>query len=248
MTTFGEAVQGQFEANRKRWDEWAEIHMRGSPTYPVEAFKAGEAGWEPNLPDDIGSVRGKSILYLQCHFGMDTLMWARQGACVTGADFSETAIRGARALNAELGMNAEFVRSNIYDLPDALTGDFDIVLTYYGIICWGPDLHWWAEIVAHYLKPGGFFYVADTHPFVDMLEGGDPGVAKPYLAYPYFTHGAAHRYEGSGTYAAPEAETLQRVEYEWGHTMAEIINAVVEARLCIEYLHEFPYTFCDVFN
>jgi 2-polyprenyl-3-methyl-5-hydroxy-6-metoxy-1,4-benzoquinol methylase len=57
--------------------------------YPVDQFKAGEVGWTSNLPDDIGPVAGKSILHLQCHFGLDTLMWARQGAHVTGIDFSE---------------------------------------------------------------------------------------------------------------------------------------------------------------
>ena len=31
-----------------------------------------------NIPDDIGSVKGKSLLHLQCHFGMDSLMWARE--------------------------------------------------------------------------------------------------------------------------------------------------------------------------
>jgi hypothetical protein len=29
------------------------------------------------------------MLDLQCHFGMDTLSWARLGARVTGTDFSE---------------------------------------------------------------------------------------------------------------------------------------------------------------
>ena len=36
---------------------------------------------------------GKDLLHLQCHFGIDTLSWARLGARVTGADFSEAACR-----------------------------------------------------------------------------------------------------------------------------------------------------------
>lgn len=243
-------VEEYFAANRKLWDEWAAVHMRGDPLYyPVEEFKAGKADWKPNTPDDLGPVAGKSILHLQCHFGMDTLMWARQGARVTGVDFSTTAIEGARALNEELGMGAEFVQSDIYELPEVLSGAFDIVITYYGTICWLPDLRRWAEIVAHYLKPDGFFYIADTHPFVEMIEGGDPSVPHPYLAYPYFSDGTPQRCDSCGdTYAAFDAQTVNRINYQWKHRLADVINAVVGAGLHIEFLHEFPYSFCDVFD
>lgn len=129
MSVAAEGNEPYFDANQNMWNEWATIHMRGSETYPIEQFVAGEAGWEPNLPDDVGSVRGKSILHMQCHFGMDTLMRSRQGAVVAGVDFSDAAIQAARELNVERGMNDTFVRSNTYDLPDVLKGEFDIVLT-----------------------------------------------------------------------------------------------------------------------
>ena len=65
--------------NRQAWDECAAIHVQGNPSYPVEEFKAGKAGLRPNTPDDLGDVRGQ-LLHLQCHFGLDSLMWVRQGA------------------------------------------------------------------------------------------------------------------------------------------------------------------------
>jgi 2-polyprenyl-3-methyl-5-hydroxy-6-metoxy-1,4-benzoquinol methylase len=241
--------EAYFQANQKMWDEWAAVHMRGNLMYPVEQFKAGKVGWTSNLPDDIGPVAAKSILHLQCHFGLDTLLWARQGAHVTGVDFSETAVQGARALNDELGMDTEFVQSNLYALPDVLEGEFDIVLTYYGVLPWLPDLRRWAEIVAYYLKPGGFVYIADMHPFVDMIEGGDPASAAPYLAYTYFSIDIPQRCDsGGGTYAVPDAQTVHRINYQWKHRMGDIVNAVAGAGLRLEFLREFPYTFCDVFD
>jgi len=241
------SVEACLEANRKAWDEWASIHMQGTSSYPVDEFKAGKKGWAPNLPDDIGDVKAKSVLHLQCHFGMDTLMWARQEAHVTGVDFSGTAIRGAVALNNELRMEARFVQSDIYALPDVLAAEFDIVLTYYGVLPWLPDLARWAEIVARYIKPGGFLYVADTHPLAYMLEVGE-GERFPHIAYPYFSDGEPERCEpDGGTYAAPDAQTANLVTYEWKHPMEEIINAIVDAGLTIEYLHEFPYTFYNMF-
>jgi 2-polyprenyl-3-methyl-5-hydroxy-6-metoxy-1,4-benzoquinol methylase len=86
-------------------------------------------------------VRGRSLLHLQCHFGMDTLSWARLGARVTGADYSEEAITVARSLAEELDIDARFVCANHYDLPDVLEGEFDIVVTTYGVLSWLPDVN-----------------------------------------------------------------------------------------------------------
>ncbi len=98
------------------------------------------------------------MLHLQCHFGQDSLSWARIGAKVTGVDFSDEAINTAIALNAELGIDAKFICSNIFDLYDKLDEKFDIVFTSYGTISWLPELTEWGELISSYLKPGGIFY------------------------------------------------------------------------------------------
>ncbi len=82
----------------------------------------------------MGDVRGKSLLHLQCHFGLDTMSWARLGARATGADFSEEAVSLGRSLSEELGIDAKFVVSNLYDLPNVLDGRFDVVFTSYGAL------------------------------------------------------------------------------------------------------------------
>jgi len=237
----------QLQTNRRAWDEMTERHVRGSSGYRVEDFKAGRSGVEPNIPDDIGSVKGKSILHLQCHFGMDSLMWVRQGARVTGVDFSPKAVAEARKLAAEVGLEAEFIESDIAALPDVLSGEFDIVLTYYGTIPWLPDIKRWGEVVARFLKPGGFLYLADTHPIANLYDvrKGEQALT---LARPYFTRGKAERCEtGSGTYAAPDTPRSQKVTFEWQHTLGDIVDSLVGAGLGIDYLHEFPHTFYDMF-
>jgi len=234
--------------NQQTWDEWASVHMQGSLTYPIEEFKAGKVGQKPNIPDDIGSLEGKSVLHLQCHFGMDTLMWARQGAHITGVDFSKNAIQGARALNRELGLDAEFILSDVYDLPKILAREFDIIITYYGTVVWLQDLVCWADVIAWYLKPNGFFYMADAHPFVHMLEA-NPDEPRPYINYPYFTTGQAIGCQSNrGTYANPKAKTVNKMAYQWTHSLSDIINSLIDSGLMIEYLHEFPYTSHDMFH
>ena len=79
-------------------------------------------------------MTGKGLLHPQCHFGMDTISWARLGAKATGVDFSEEAISLARSLSQELGIDAEFIVSNITDSPNALAGQFDIVFTSHGVL------------------------------------------------------------------------------------------------------------------
>ena len=237
----------RLEANRRGWDEKTDRHIRGGGGYRIEDFKAGRTGVEPNIPDDLGDVRGKSILHLQCHFGMDSLMWVRRGARVTGVDFSPRAVAEARKLAAEVGLEAEFVEANVLALPEVLSGQFDIVLTYYGTIVWLPDIRRWGQVVAHFLKPGGVFYIADTHPVAALYEPGPAG-GPLRLARTYFTGGRAERYENTtGTYAEPDAPLGEQVSYEWQHTLGEVIGSLVDAGLRIDYLHEFPYNCYDMF-
>ena len=122
----------------------------------------------------MGDVRGKTLLHLQCHFGIDTLSWARLGAIVTGADFSPKAIDLATRLAADLGLDARFVESNVYDLPERLEGSFDVVYTSRGVLCWLPDIRGWARVVAHFVKPGGIFFITEAHPIAWALDDGLP--------------------------------------------------------------------------
>jgi 2-polyprenyl-3-methyl-5-hydroxy-6-metoxy-1,4-benzoquinol methylase len=237
-------VDERLATNQRLWDERAAIHVRGSRTYPLAEFKAG-ADPKPDLPDDIGPVAGKSILHLQCHFGMDSLSWARRGAHVTGVDFSPVAIAEARKLSSELAIPARFVESDIGALPQNLNDRFDIVLTYYGTITWLPDLKAWAKTVAHFLKPSGFFYIADTHPLAHTLEVTVDGRIQP--TSDYFAPGEPIRCESRGSYADPKAISKNNVSWQWQHTLSDVLSALIGAGLRIDALREFPFTFYDMF-
>ena len=140
-------MDDKFEIIRQNWNERTPIHALSS-FYNVDGFKSGDITLTNTEIEEMGSVAGKSLLHLQCHFGMDTMSWSRLGATATGVDISETAIELARELNADLGLNTRFIRSNIYDLPDVLNEQFDIVYTAIGALCWLPDMTGWAQIVA----------------------------------------------------------------------------------------------------
>lgn len=224
------------KANLDWWNEAVAIHARGD-FYRLESFKAGTSKLKYLEREEVGDVSGKSLLHLQCHFGMDTLSWARLGAKVTGIDFSDKAIAFARSLSEELALEANFVQSDIYNLPNVLSGTFDIVYTSYGVIGWLPDLLPWGKIISDYIKPGGFFYIAEGHPFMWTLDEKSTDFK---VAYSYFSREPI-KDEDEGTYADPSAKKVHNVTYGWNHTFSEIFTALISAGLRIDFLHEFPF-------
>ena len=191
--------------------------------------------------DEVGDVRGKTLLHLQCHFGLDTLSWAREGAIVTGVDFSKPAIETARALASETGVNARFIVSEICELPEKLSEQFDIVFTSYGVLYWLPDLRRWAEVAARFVRAGGTFYIVEFHPFAWVFDDA-PDVTDLHVRYPYFPSGEPLRFDEVGTYADRGADIQHRITYSWPHTLGEAVSALIAAGLRIEFLHEFPFS------
>lgn len=231
----------RIKANLLHWNDLVEPHAR-SGFYDVEGFKKGRSSLDEIVLEGVGDVKGKSLLHLQCHFGMDTLSWARLGAEVTGVDFSPKAIGLARSLAEELKIPATFVCSDIYDLPNQLSGEegFDIVFTSQGVLCWLPDLKRWAEVIAHFLRPGGFFFIQESHPVAHIFDDENPTDLR--IRYPYFLT-EPMRFEGESSYAVSHVETQNPVTYEWMHPMSEIINSLISAGLRISCLKEYPFIF-----
>lgn len=227
------------------WDERAVIHARGNARYRVDRLLSGKNGWADPVPDDLGPVRGKTMLHLQCHIGLDSLAWAKRGAVVTGVDYAPRAIEAARVLSQKSGIPARFIESDVYGLPRRLNAHFDMVITTYGVLCWLPDLTRWARVVARFLKPSGFLYLAEIHPFVNTLEFTGRSET-PTLVGSYFHRGVFRYHWKGGTYAVPNARTRHNVHYGWQHSLADVVAALRRAGLAIEYLHEFPYAYCNL--
>ncbi|MDQ2714102.1 MAG: class I SAM-dependent methyltransferase [Chloroflexota bacterium] len=232
-------IDDYMKSNQVHWDELVGVHAR-SEDYDLEGFKSGKRRLHSIERAELADVAGKSLLHLQCHFGLDTLSWASLGAKVTGIDFSSEAIELARSLSKELGIAAEFVCSNIYDLPSALAGEFDIVFTSYGAICWLPDLRPWGEIIARFLKPGGTFYMVEGHPFMWVFDDHSPDLS---VRYPYSSAPSeAIKDETQGSYADESAILTHPTSYGWNHSMGDILNVLTTPGLHIEFLHEFNFS------
>ena len=224
-----------FKTNQELWDKKTPVHLQ-SKMYDLENFKKGKTSLNAIELDGLGEVAGKRLLHLQCHFGLDTMSFSRMGAQTTGVDLSPVAIQTAKDLNAELGLNAEFLVSNVMELDKNLTGQYDIVFTSYGTIIWLPDLTKWAQIINHFLQPGGTFYIAEFHPVINMFDWG-----KSRISYPYFNTNEAFYEEEQGTYADPDAD-LKSGEYFWFHSLQETMGALLKEGLQLVDFQEFDYS------
>lgn len=224
------------QANQTLWDHWTLEHAKSS-AYNVAGFKMGKERLRPIELAELGDVSGKTLLHLQCHFGLDTLAWARHGAIVTGVDLSEQSITLARSLSQELNLPAQFHCSDVYQLPNVLLGEFDIVFTSYGVLNWLNDLQKWATIIAHFLKPDGIFYMVEFHPFSRVFASDLPELK---VSNPYFFATEPFRFQMQGSYAAAGDALFQG--YNWNHSLSEIFNALITAGLQIECFNEFPFT------
>ena len=237
------ARRDKLAINRAHWNEATEIHSRGN-VYGSDDFKRGECQLFRIEVDELGDVNGKTLLHLQCHFGLDTLSWARRGATVTGIDFSPAAIALAKSISDETRVPGEFFCANLYDARTALDrpAGFDIVFTSYGVICWLPDLLEWAQIIAHFLKPGGTFYIAEAHPFARIFPMDADVKAESQRGKPMFeySHDPAGTYWPPSSDYADESATTTTGEHEWKHSMSDVINALIAAGLRIESLYEYP--------
>ncbi|WP_111682046.1 class I SAM-dependent methyltransferase [Winogradskyella tangerina] len=230
-----------FKVNKATWNEKVKVHSQ-SGMYNMDAFLAGETTLMPYELKALRDVSGKSLLHLQCHFGQDTLSWSRMGAKCVGVDLSDEGIKLAKKLNTELDLDAEFVCCNVLDTSEHISQTFDIVFTSYGVIGWLPDLKPWAKMIAERLKSGGTFYIVEFHPIIWMFDYVD---GTPKMKYHYNQKEVIYE-EYEGTYADMSSKMVSK-EYGWNHGLSEVVNALIEAGLTIEYLNEYDESPYNVF-
>ncbi|UOK41696.1 MULTISPECIES: class I SAM-dependent methyltransferase [Flavobacterium] len=234
------AEDNYLEINRQSWNNRTEIHLK-SEFYNLDDFLKGKTSLNDIELDRLGDIKGKTILHLQCHFGQDSISLSRLGAEVTGVDLSDKAIESAKQIAAETNSNANFICCDIYDLPNHLDKQFDIVFTSYGTIGWLPDLDKWAKIISRFLKPNGKFIFVEFHPVVWMFDSNFEKID-----YNYFNSGPIIETE-TGTYADKNAAITQTY-VSWNHSLGEVINYLIKNGLEINTLDEFDYSPYNCFN
>jgi SAM-dependent methyltransferase len=227
-------MQKYIETNKNSWATVAKDHY--------ESFRKTLSRVESTLSEvqqeELGDISGKNLIHLQCNTGADTISLARMGAEVTGVDLVPENIYYAQKLAEEFEIHdAKFIVSDVLKVMDIVDKKYDIVYTTEGVLCWLPDLSLWARNVRHLLADDGFLYLLDGHPtFMLWDEDKLPDLV---VKYPYFKK-SADQDEWIGGYAS---ESKQATNYSWMYTMGEIVTALNDAGLHIEWMHEFDWLY-----
>jgi SAM-dependent methyltransferase len=233
-------VEDYRDVNRANWDDRVAAHA-ASPDYAVARFAEDPSFLSEVVSFDLprlGEIAGLEAVHLQCHIGTDTVSLARLGARMTGLDFSAPALEQGRRLAAAVGVEVEFVESDLYGAPGVLGRErFDLVYTGIGAICWLPDIRRWAEVVAGVLRPGGRLFMREGHPVLwSLAEPRPDGLL--VLDFPYFEQEEPSVWDEGGTYVQTDHVFTHNVTHEWNHGLGEIVTALFEAGLELTALEE----------
>ncbi|RKD92677.1 class I SAM-dependent methyltransferase [Mangrovibacterium diazotrophicum] len=228
------------EINRKLWNARTAIHFE-SDFYQVNEFIRGGNSLRPIELERLGNLTGKKVLHLQCHFGQDSISLARLGAEVTAVDLSDEAIERGRQLACDCNAKVRFICCDLYDLPNQLEDNFDLVFTSYGVIGWLPDLDKWASVISHFLKPGGRLLLVEFHPMVWIFDANFSRIQ-----YDYFNRETIVETE-TGTYTDRDAP-IELESVCWNHPTSEVLNSLIKNSLTIEAFDEFDYSPYNCFN
>ncbi len=232
------------EANRKAWNEAMPYHRKKMNERWDKLFADRDyiIQTEPELGKlkEIG-IQKRSIAHLCCNNGLELMSLKRMGAgrCV-GFDISDEAISDATSRSARFGIGAEFHRYSVYDIPQSYDGAFDLVYITIGALTWLPDLKQFFAVVRRLLSPTGILFIYEQHPFMQVLpwdvsgENTVPSIQNDYFYDTYQVYNDGLDYYGNEQYQASDT-------YEFIHTLADILNAIIGSGLRINSFHEYEH-------
>ena len=159
-------------ANRLNWDDRAKLHSTDTTgIYRIAEVLAGGDSLHAIEAAEIGDVAGRRLVHLQCHIGLDTISLAAPRRDRDRARFLRRGDRARRAISprAPAATSASCSRTST-TRPRRSAQTYEVAYVTWGAINWLPDIFRWAQVVADVLEPGGFLYLAESHPATLCLE------------------------------------------------------------------------------
>lgn len=148
------------------------------------------------------------------------------GAKVTSCDLAERQLINAKKIADEHDWSIEFLPQNSMNLPQIPDSAFDLVYTSNGVHVWIPDLAKMYRNFSRVLKPGGWFVMFETHPFIRPF---DANYSDPFDDWKFKIQ---KPYEETGPFLFGET-----TEFEW--RIQDIFNAAFDAGFYMRRMEEF---------
>lgn len=230
------------ESNRRAWNEVTPMHQEAKQEKFFKAFKTpGYVSCDRLIANKIREIglTGKRVAQLGCNDGRETLSLKNLGAeTATGFDISDAAIAEAIRLSESTGVKCEFVRSDIYEIPESYNGSFHFIYISIGVFGWMPDLPSFFNVVARLLAPGGEVLIYEQHPLAEIFDAEnrtDPlKIANRYFNDEPMADDSGFDYWGGKSYRG-------EVSYWFFHTMGIIITGLINSGMQIRSFKEYPH-------
>lgn len=242
------SMQHVIEQNQKTWERAAAAHeedalaqtrrnlMRGDGYYLDAQLRGAFA--------EVG-IEGRTVAQFNCNNGRELISALQLGAAHGyGFDICERYIGQARRLATGSGVRAEFVATNIYDIPATYDAVADVVFVTAAALCWMPDLRRYFDVARRVLRPGGNLVVYETHPFVEMFKlDCDRETGEPLV--PHYAYGTREpvEFDSRGDYYG-DRESGAGKAYWFHHSLSEIIQSMLDAGFTLRRLDEYQHDVC----
>ena len=139
------------EANRVAWNEVTPYHQKAKEGKFFRAFlEPGYSCLDKLITSKLNEcgVQGKDVAQLGCNDGREILSLKNMGAKKTvGFDISDSFIEEGRKLAEMAKLTCEFVRTDIYEIPEDYNDSFDLIYISIGFLPWLPDLERFFKIL-----------------------------------------------------------------------------------------------------
>ena len=225
-------------ANRENWNERTGIHLE-SAFYDVEGWLREERGPRPCEIEALGDVSGLRLLHLQCHFGLDTMAWARGVRSRPGstsrpprsmppADRTASGsvgsgpVRVLRRLRRDQGARRRDVRCRLRQPGSAL-----LAAEHRRVGRRGRRARRARRPLLHSRRPSALVGSRRRHlgSRAHLLRS-----AEPYVE------------DSDETYTDATRPLVARRSYEWNHGIGETVTALIRHGLVLEWLVEHDWT------
>lgn len=231
------------EGNREAWNTASQYHFKAMGTKWLEAFKTPghtcfkefEYGLYSRLP-----FERKTVFQAPCSNGLEILSFMNMGASEgVGFDISDENILLAEKLKQASGIQAEFIRTDVYDIPVKFNGHFDIGVITVGSIIWMPDLKRYFEIYKRLLKTNGIIFIYEMHPLTTVFPYTFKGIDGIHFENSYFTKDALIS-DGSLDYFG-HAEYQSPPQYNFQYPISDVIQTLIDLKFTLKEFKEYPH-------
>jgi ubiquinone/menaquinone biosynthesis C-methylase UbiE len=225
------------ELNRRGWDAISSNYQAGT-FISVDDIHYGPLGLGERSLRLLGDVAGKTAIEIGCGGGQNAIVLAKWGADVVGVDPSREQLKFARKLALQEGVKLRFEEGFAEDLGVFPNGTFDLAISAFAFD-YVTDLDSALREAYRILAPGGMLVLCLSHPWfaaVGWYLAGDQDAKEiwDYASFPM---------EEEWDWTYPDG-TKARMRDRF-QTLAEIVNAVIQAGFELERIVEQAYEDID---